>query len=285
MRSFTSPDDVTCIDHVAFRGCINLASINIPASVTSIGESAFAETGLTFLTIPKTVTDIWTGAFANCPNLKTVVVEDSPEYIHQSQPNDELMGWNHWYLMPGMFDQTPVEYLYLGRDGTYSLGEALTSVEVGVDFQHLTDHDNLFSKCYGLKKVIIPGSVIKIWKGTFLRCTDLETVYVRRQEPPELEQYSFSSESYPKAEIHVPKGSGKAYREAPYWCNFANIIDDLDVSGIEDVNTDDDSTEIEVFNMQGQMMLRTTDVEELKSLTPGIYLKKKGRHTEKVVVK
>ena len=54
----------------------NLASITIPNSVTSIGESAFSYcSGLTSITIPYSVTSIGSNAFAFCSGLTSINVE------------------------------------------------------------------------------------------------------------------------------------------------------------------------------------------------------------------
>ena len=58
------PASVTSIGDSAFSRCASLTSITIPASVTSIGEGAFRGcTGLTNITIPTSVTSIGGAAF------------------------------------------------------------------------------------------------------------------------------------------------------------------------------------------------------------------------------
>lgn len=57
------PDGITSIGDRVFSGCFGLTSIEIPNSVTSIGRSAFFETGLTSLEIPNSVTFIGSEAF------------------------------------------------------------------------------------------------------------------------------------------------------------------------------------------------------------------------------
>ena len=62
-------DGVTSIGAFAFYGCTGLASIDIPASVTSIGERAFYGTDLTSVEIPASVTSIGERAFYYCTGL------------------------------------------------------------------------------------------------------------------------------------------------------------------------------------------------------------------------
>ncbi|MCI8325697.1 MAG: leucine-rich repeat domain-containing protein, partial [Clostridia bacterium] len=73
----------------AFEGCRNLTSIEIPASVTSIGSYAFWYcSSLTSIEIPASVTSIGDRAFSGCSRL-TIYCEAS------SKPS----GWNgYWNL-------------------------------------------------------------------------------------------------------------------------------------------------------------------------------------------
>ena len=70
------PTSVTSIGNGAFKGCSILTSVTIPNSVTSIGNSAFAYcSGLSSVTIPNSVTSIKYGAFLDCSKLETIYVQ------------------------------------------------------------------------------------------------------------------------------------------------------------------------------------------------------------------
>ena len=55
-----------------FKNCTSLKSINLPESTKFIGESAFQNSGLTSVTIPKNVKTIYKNAFKGCENLTSV---------------------------------------------------------------------------------------------------------------------------------------------------------------------------------------------------------------------
>ena len=55
-----------------------MTSITIPDKVTTLGESAFENTGLTSIYIPQSVTSIGQKAFYNCSNLTSVTFEGLP---------------------------------------------------------------------------------------------------------------------------------------------------------------------------------------------------------------
>ena len=75
------PNDITHIGNVAFADCANLTNIDIPSSVTSIGDGAFSWTGLLSVTIPASVTKLGEQVFETCNNLHTILYEGTPSSI------------------------------------------------------------------------------------------------------------------------------------------------------------------------------------------------------------
>ena len=66
-----------------FHGCDNLTKIEIPDSVTSIGERAFSFcNGLTSIDIPASVTSIGEEAFVYCDNLLSINVNENNNYYY-----------------------------------------------------------------------------------------------------------------------------------------------------------------------------------------------------------
>ena len=75
LTSVNIPNSVTTIGDNAFRGCNGLTSVTIPNSVTSIDGSAFEScSGLTSVTIPNSVTSIGSYAFSGCSGLTSVTI-------------------------------------------------------------------------------------------------------------------------------------------------------------------------------------------------------------------
>lgn len=99
------PDSLTQMMANAFQHCQEVTQIHIPKDLTILENGVFAETGITSVTIPgnivkchpafygckeletavveEGVLDLW-GSFADCTNLKTVVIPESMERISQS---------------------------------------------------------------------------------------------------------------------------------------------------------------------------------------------------------
>lgn len=69
---------VTSIGSEAFRGCSNLAGVEIPNSITSIGYSAFYGcSNLRSVELPNSITSIGSEAFRDCSMLASVIIPNS----------------------------------------------------------------------------------------------------------------------------------------------------------------------------------------------------------------
>lgn len=75
------PDNINSIGLYAFYGCIDLTSIEIPNSVQTIGNYAFAMSGLTSIEIPSSVTTIGYEAFVGCADLSLLTIGDAVTLI------------------------------------------------------------------------------------------------------------------------------------------------------------------------------------------------------------
>lgn len=73
LKNLTISNQVTAIPDHIFNRCTGLSDVEIPSSVTSIGEWAFRETGITTATIPN-VTQLGSGAFCCCRALSSVTL-------------------------------------------------------------------------------------------------------------------------------------------------------------------------------------------------------------------
>ena len=81
--TFAANSQLETIGNHAFDNCTSLASITLPASVTTIGEAAFYESGLTSITIPASVMVISYQMFYNCTSLISVTIPEGVSQINQ----------------------------------------------------------------------------------------------------------------------------------------------------------------------------------------------------------
>ncbi|MCQ2340671.1 MAG: leucine-rich repeat domain-containing protein [Paludibacteraceae bacterium] len=120
---------VTEIGMDAFWQCSNLSSVTIPNSVTTIGQSAFFETGLTSVTIPASVKEIGTWAFKNCTQLKDLQFAERTDaikigtYAFENMALEEVVIPDWMINIPeGMFyNNQKLETIYL-HEGIDSIG-------------------------------------------------------------------------------------------------------------------------------------------------------------------
>ena len=84
LKSVKIPDTVSSIEYKAFFNCYNLRTLDIPSSVKIIGEQAFCYSGLQKVSIPKNLIYFDVTAFAGCSSLTDVYLEASEAEFKQS---------------------------------------------------------------------------------------------------------------------------------------------------------------------------------------------------------
>lgn len=71
------PDYVNIIGRHSFNGCCDLSSVVIPNSVSKIDVGAFSASGLKSINIPESVTEIGESAFWCCENIESISIPSS----------------------------------------------------------------------------------------------------------------------------------------------------------------------------------------------------------------
>ena len=149
LTSVEIPDSVTSIGDCAFRYCRSLLSVTIGNGVTSIGSYAFSYcNALTSVEIPDSVTSISDYAFRYCRSLLSVTIGNGVTSI-----------------------------------GSYAFENCsgLTSVEIPDSVTSIGSY--AFSWCSSLKSITIPDSVTSMGGYVFNYCRSL-TVYCEAQKEP-----------------------------------------------------------------------------------------------------
>lgn len=86
--NFSIPPHVISINNYAFYQCAKLETLEIPNSVTYIGEHAFEGCSFERIDIPESVTYLGTRAFADCRNLREANIQGQMENIEEKTFED-----------------------------------------------------------------------------------------------------------------------------------------------------------------------------------------------------
>ena len=185
------------VSNTAFRDNINITSINIPSSVTVIGERVFYNcSSLTLIYIPSSVTSIGNDAFSNCSNL-TIYCEAT------SQPSGWSSTWNSsnrtvvWSSYKAIHDNfNGLEYIayhdiegnpyivIIGYNGSNTNVVIPKSINVnGEDIIVKEISNTAFRDNTNITSINIPGSVTTIGNDAFSNCSNL-TIYCEASSRP-----------------------------------------------------------------------------------------------------
>ena len=176
------PNSVTSIGEGAFACCNGLTNITIPNSVTSIGDGVFLDcTGLTSVTIPNSVTSIGNSAFENCSGLTSIAIGNSVTSIgyfafsmeSSSMTRVDITDLAAWCNIEfDSWDANPLTccgHLYLN-------GSEITELNIPNSVNNIKNY--AFSGCTGLTSITIPNSVTTIGSDAFYWCTSLTSVTI-----------------------------------------------------------------------------------------------------------
>jgi hypothetical protein len=213
----TIPESVTKIGDGAFADCSNLRSVTIPSDVTSIGKSAFSGcSSFSDITIPASVTSIGNNAFDGCVSLKKVVFENGSEPLDLGYGGE---GWiallNSRLLFEGLFQDCPVETLYMGRNVEYEFQSGK---------YYATETCSPFYNQANLSSVVIGDKVSLIWKWLFYGCTGITSITSKAEIPPAITDATTFYGVDKSIPVYVPAASLDDYKAAEYWKDFFNIL-------------------------------------------------------------
>ena len=130
VASVTLPASLTSIGPSSFRWCTNLKTISLPQGLTNIGDNAFRSSGLTSVTIPNGVTAIRSETFWTCVGLKTVIIPDSVTSI-------DFEAFTHCPNIREMYVSNSLITLGENAFNDVTLYDSDASTELEKDVEHL----------------------------------------------------------------------------------------------------------------------------------------------------
>lgn len=158
------PNNVRAIADNAFKGILDIKSVEIPESVEAIGKHAFSHCDfLTKVHIPKSVKEISDSAFYNCRSLKEITLDDGIEKI----------GENTFARCPVVNVNIPDSVKDMGS-GAFQGCILLKKVKLPKSIDKISAQ--AFENCRALTQIEIPENVTKLENNAFCECSNLKSI-------------------------------------------------------------------------------------------------------------
>lgn len=209
LNSVKMEEGVEKIGASAFK-YVPLTEIQFPSTLKEIGAEAFYQHKASTITIPAGLTRVGSEALMGDMMAEYIVDENNPKYsayqgILYDKARRTLVHCPNY--RPG-FKEDKVR-------NAVGVPETVTSIR---------------SHAFGnvLEKLTIPASVKSIEDEAFVYTNNLKDLYVYTQTPLPITETTFhmnATSMYNKVNVHVPSGSGRAYRAAAVWKDM-NIVSD-----------------------------------------------------------
>lgn len=136
----TVPEGVTKISGNAFVGAKNLTEINLPKSLKSIYDYAFANTGIINICIPDKVTYLGENLWENCDRLTNIAIPKSVTQINKLTfaYNVISKGNNLYQIIP---NSSWIVYVQSGSEAERVLNELNASLDTKIQYKDISQYE------------------------------------------------------------------------------------------------------------------------------------------------
>jgi len=179
LTTVSLPDTMTQIPDYAFYNCTNLKYINMPKSLTTIGNMAFKRTVLGDVDFPKTLTYIGKGAFEDSDITSatfhtTNITIDEYAFYYCSKMTSLI--FPSGISIIGETPQEDVGELGVATFGlsAFSKCSKLATIKLPASLTSLPQ--NCFRSAYDLKEIELPVGITVLNRDVFCDCYDLTSV-------------------------------------------------------------------------------------------------------------
>ena len=319
--SISFPDSLTEISSQAFEYCSSLEKLELPKSLETIGDDAFSFCNkLSSVFIPPSVEEINFSPFAGCENLKFIDVdENNPNYasldgLLYTKNLEKIIqcpaGLSSVNLADRLTEIGSGAFSYCNNLTQISLPssvkkigynafegcEALQSINLPPSLEIIDS--SAFLKCKSLKSIEIPPLVTKLESLTFGLCNSLEEVTIPAQHFVEVptdylfhnkwEFFLYNSPFWgcdPDMSLYVYEDFINEYKNEYGWTYFfSKILPIAGGSGVDSIPLDE-SKPFDVYSLSGVLVKEKAIKEDLRHLTPAVYILHQGASSKKVQVR
>lgn len=206
----------------AFTNYYNLESLVLPSQLETVPYMAVAEcVKLKSISIPATVTEIEDRAFENCRMLSSVTFAK----------NGALTRIGNW----AFYNNHELTNIVI-PEGVTEVGHAA------------------FYDCTYLKEMTLPSTMQTIADNAFSQCQKVSKITVNATTPPVVEPKTFEDIDR-NIPLYVPAGTASQYKQADYWCEFFNVIEQDALSSVENLNAPSSTTNTQKLLRDGQLLI------------------------------
>ena len=200
---------------------LRIETLILPNGLQEIGDFALHNARhLEQITIPASVTRIGESAFEECRSLGSVTFAGTALR--------EIDDWA-FYKCHSL--------------KTIKIPEGVT--EVG----HAAFYD-----CTYLKEMTLPSTMQTIADNAFSQCQKVSKITVNATTPPVVEPKTFEDIDR-NIPLYVPAGTASQYKQADYWCEFFNVIEQDALSSVENLNAPSSTTNTKKLLRDGQLLI------------------------------
>ncbi len=210
---FENGTNLKSIGEYAFLGCSNLKEIELPHTLSSLGEGCFRECGFEELSIPDGVKAIPKAMCSWNKDLRSVKLPSRLVDIgsHAFAYCERLQAID-----------IPSSVMHIGSNA-FSRCKTIKEVKLPPAMKELESY--AFSDCESLETAMMPSNANLLGELIFSGCVNLRNLTVMSTTPPPFDCNSFIFEPdetilYNKCKLHVPGQSIAKYRRAPGWKLF-----------------------------------------------------------------
>lgn len=169
------PASVKVVDYCAFQTCDWLVGVTLHDGLEKIGDGAFRGTSIESVTIPATVTEVEPSAFADTKNLKSIKVKRGNKvYDSRGGCNAIIESASDRLVQACATTKIPEGVKVIGRNafkgvekGSVDIPSTVVEIESGA-----------FFACGLRGSLVIPGNVKSIGKYAFTACRAIDSLVV-----------------------------------------------------------------------------------------------------------